>query len=163
MSTILTKAHAIEVVKKMEDGEYDGDYESIPLKSFLEIEEGAVNVFAEPFKKKKPSEYLEDIEINFDGLRSISEKDLEIFSRCKINGFSFDKLEGISEKGYGILSKFPVETLSLGGVKKISGGEAEKISKFRGDLFLGGLVEISENIASILAKKNRQRPIVFGK
>ena len=86
MSSILTKVHASEVVKKMEDGEF-GDYEPIDLKSFSALEKGVASLFSASFNRKKPIKWLLNYEINLGGLLSISEDDLEHFAKCKFKGF----------------------------------------------------------------------------
>ena len=160
MSSILTKAHAREVVKDMEDG--IGGYEPVDLNSFSAIDKGAASVFSESFNKKKPSEHLIDYEIDLGSLLSISEDDLELFAKCKFKGFLFGKLDGISEQGYEILSRFSAKSLGLDGVQKLSLSKAEKIAKFCGDLYLCGLQEISEEVASALSKKRGKGSLDLG-
>jgi hypothetical protein len=161
MSSILTKVHASEVVKKMEDGEF-GDYEPIDLKSFSALEKGVASLFSASFNRKKPIKWLLNYEINLGGLLSISEDDLEHFAKCKFKGFFFGKLNGISEQGYEILSRFSAKSLELNGVQNISHSKAEKIAKFCGDLYLCGLQEIPEEVASALSKKRGKGSLDLG-
>jgi hypothetical protein len=112
--------------------------------------------------EKKPIKWLLDYEINLGGLLSISEDDLEHFAKCKFKGFFFGKLNSISEQGYEILSRFSAKSLELNGVQNISQSKAEKIAKFCGDLYLCGLQEIPEEVASALSKKRGKGSLDLG-